>query len=58
MGTFIDLTNQQFERLTVIKRVENNKQGRIMWLCKCSCGKELKTTGYLLSSGQAKSCGA
>lgn len=34
MGTFIDLTNRQFERLTVIKRVENNKQGRTMWLCK------------------------
>ena len=57
MTAFIDLTNQQFGRLTVIKRVENSKQGRTRWLCKCTCGKEIITTGYILSSGQSKSCG-
>lgn len=57
MGTFIDLTNKQFSRLTVIKRVDNDRRNRIRWLCRCSCGKEIITTSYLLSSGQAKSCG-
>lgn len=52
MGKFIDLTGLKFERLTVIKYLGCSK-----WLCKCDCGKEIRTNGYGLRSGNTKSCG-
>lgn len=57
MSAFMDLTGQKFNRLTVIKRVENNKLQKIMWLCKCECGNETVVCGYSLKSGHTKSCG-
>ena len=38
MGKFKDLTGQTFGKLTVIKRVEDQKAGRPTWLCQCECG--------------------
>jgi len=54
-----DLTGKQFERLTVIKRVENNKQGSSQWLCRCNCQdeNEIVVVGGRLTSGNTKSCG-
>ena len=53
-----DISGRIFERLTVIKRVENNKRGNTMWLCKCSCdGNEKTYLGNSLRSGNTKSCG-
>ena len=58
MVNFIDLTNQTFERLTVVKRVENDKDGNAQWLCKCCCdGKLLIVLGRSLRRGDTKSCG-
>lgn len=54
---FIDLTNEKFDEWTVIKRVENNKNGSTMWLCRCSCGKERIVYGGSLRIGRSKSCG-
>lgn len=54
---FIDLTGKVFNRLTVVKRVENNKQGRAMWLCRCECGKTSVVTTSSLLNGKTKSCG-
>ena len=51
-----DLTGKRFERLTVIKR-EENRNGRIMWLCKCDCGNERVVRGEHLKNGSIKSCG-
>lgn len=56
MGAFIDLTGQQFERLTVIKRV-GTERGHALWLCKCSCGNETNVISSLLNNGNTKSCG-
>lgn len=53
---FIDLTGERFGRLVVIKRVEN-KNNRVMWLCKCDCGKYSQVNSYLLRSGKTTSCG-
>lgn len=47
----------RFDRLIVIERVENNKYGNAMWLCKCDCGNENVIAGTLLVSGHTKSCG-
>lgn len=60
MGKFIDLTGQIFNKLTVIKRLKNNKQNRAMWLCKCSCNgenSEIIVTSTSLISGNTQSCG-
>ena len=57
MGKHIDLTGQTFERLTVIKRAENNKDGRICYLCECKCGNEVTVIGRRLTSELTKSCG-
>ena len=57
MSMVKDLTGKVFGRLTVIKRAENDKNGRARWLCKCSCGNESVKTGKLLLNGHCKSCG-
>ena len=57
MGKIKDLTGKKFGRLTVIKRVENDKSNRSQWLCKCECGKEAIVKSHYLTSGQKKSCG-
>ena len=54
---FNDLTGKRFGRLTVIKRVANNRNNKVMWLCKCDCGKETTVIGSLLYTGRTKSCG-
>jgi hypothetical protein len=53
----IDLTGQKFGRLLVLKRAENNKDGRAMWLCRCECGNERIITGKSLRNGHTRSCG-
>ena len=57
MPNFIDLTGQKFGRLTAIKKMEHNKWGKTMWLCKCECGKEKIFRGHSLREGLTKSCG-
>lgn len=55
---FIDLTGQRFERLTVIRRAEeNDSRGGAVWVCKCTCGTEKKISGVHLRSGDTRSCG-
>lgn len=54
---FVDLTGQKFGRLIVIRRLENNKNNKIMWLCRCDCGVEKITVGASLKNGSSKSCG-
>lgn len=52
-----DLTGKRFGRLTVIKQMPNNANGKVMWLCKCDCGNEKIIIGSLLHTGKTKSCG-
>lgn len=56
MGNFIDLTSQRFGRLIVVKRVENDKNNRAMWLCKCDCGNYKIINSHHLRNGSIKSC--
>lgn len=57
MGKVIDLTNKHFERLTVIKQVEEGVHRRSRWLCKCVCGRYKVVQSWHLRSGITKSCG-
>jgi hypothetical protein len=56
MGALIDLTNMRFGRLLVLRRVENNRRGKVCWLCRCDCGKEKEVRAQHLRSVQ-QSCG-
>lgn len=51
-----NLINQQFGRLAVIEECEH-LNGRVAWLCKCSCGNFKKVTSKSLKDGNTKSCG-
>ena len=53
---FIDLTNQKFNRLTVLER-DKSKRNRTMWKCRCDCGNIVYVASYPLKSGGTKSCG-
>ena len=53
----IDLTGQKFNRLTVIKRSNKNKNKKVYWLCKCECGNLTVVSSDKLKGGITKSCG-
>lgn len=56
MGVCIDLTGQRFGKLTVIKRIENDKHNKAQWLCKCDCGEEVIETSSPLRTGKKIAC--
>ena len=55
MGKFIDLSNQRFGKLVVIKRAGANNG--VVWLCKCDCGNMVSVRSGDLRYGAVKSCG-
>ena len=52
-----DIIGQKFNRLTVIKRLQNDKYQNTRWLCQCDCGKYIETYGISLRNNKTKSCG-
>ena len=54
-----NLTNKQFGRLIVLKKIGKNKCGQIIWKCQCNCeNKTIKNiVGSSLIRGLTKSCG-
>lgn len=57
MGKFKDLTGIKFNRLTVIQQAGRDSYNKILWLCRCDCGRETITHGRDLVNGHCKSCG-
>lgn len=59
MSKLIDMTGQDFGFWHVIKRVENDKYGKAMWLCHCTaCNKVDKIIpGSRLRQGNSTNCG-
>lgn len=51
-----DLTNKNFGKLKVIKRVDN-KEKRALWECQCECGNICYLRSRYLLSMNVKSCG-
>ena len=52
------VSNACEDMLTVIKRVEDRKPGRPMWLCQCECGNTVVVSSTnLLRTNGTKSCG-
>lgn len=52
-----DLTGFRFEKLLVLSREENDKDGTARWLCVCDCGESRIVAGTGLRAGRNKSCG-
>lgn len=52
-----DLIGQKFDRLIIVKRIDNDKWGHSMWLCLCDCGIKTIVQGNHLENGSTKSCG-
>ena len=58
MGRKIDLTNQVFHKLKVLKETEKrDRRGGVIWLCECECGAFAEASSNDLRSGHKKSCG-
>jgi len=57
LGHRMDITGHVYGQLTVIEDVGRNKDGRVIWLCLCSCGQKVQVIGKSLRSGNTKSCG-
>jgi hypothetical protein len=56
----IDLSGLKYGRLTAIKAdgfIRFGSGTKLIWLCKCQCGKSIKVTTGSLRSGNTKSCG-
>lgn len=56
MPGFVDLIKQQFGRLTVLRRVEN-QHGHIRYLCLCACNRKVIVRGSCLKRKNTQSCG-
>lgn len=54
----VDLTGQQFGRLTVMRLADHrNKFNQLLWHCRCECGNKTIVVGGSLRSGGTRSCG-
>ena len=52
----LDLTGQQFGKITVLRPAENIGT-KTAWVCRCDCGREVIVKTYHLRDGHTKSCG-
>ena len=62
MGKKLELLGSVFNRLTVIAEGRHVKRTsrrgtRVLWRCRCSCGRECEIEGFNLKSGHSQSCG-
>ncbi|MEL7495495.1 MAG: hypothetical protein AAGJ95_16245 [Cyanobacteria bacterium J06554_11] len=56
-AAFKDITGQTFNRLTAVRRVQNDKYGKTQWLFECECGKTSIAPPHKVKSGRIQSCG-
>ena len=52
-----DLAGQKFGRLSVLNMAGKDKNGLVIWHCKCDCGNECDVKGTYLIHGSTTSCG-
>ena len=60
MGKFIDLTGQKFDKLTVVRRVEDRVYPaggkEPQWECECECGNRIVLTSQMLRGKKTHFC--
>lgn len=54
---YYDLVGRVFGELTVISATDERKEGTVVWLCSCSCGKQIKASRRQLIRQYRKDCG-
>lgn len=58
MPTYINLSNMQFGRLTVLRRAQkSDSSGNAFFECRCICGNKKIIAGMSLKNGDTSSCG-
>ena len=57
MAKMKDLTGHKYNRITVIKPLEERRHAKVVWHVKCECGNEFDVIGSSLTRGYTKSCG-
>jgi len=57
MAEAIQMAGKSIGRLTVLKRVENDRHGKARFLCRCECGNETVVVGRNIRIGNSLSCG-
>lgn len=54
----IDISNQRFSRLVALEPTEKRqKNGSVIWKCKCDCGRITEVGYHDLMDGSVQSCG-
>ena len=56
-ASFVSLVGEKFGKLTVIKRVENDKFNQVRYECRCDCGGTAFVCAGNLRKGITQSCG-
>lgn len=56
-ANFQSLVGQKFGKLTVIERVENNRNNEVCYRCECECGGIAVVAAQRLRNGTTNSCG-
>lgn len=54
---FNNLKGKSFGKLSVVHKCKTRRNGNVVWLCQCACGKRKKITGVSLTTHGTKSCG-
>lgn len=57
MGKKLELAGQESGLLVVIRECGRDKNGAVLWLCKCECGNECVVSGSCLKNQRTQSCG-
>lgn len=57
MGAKVDITGQKFGMLTAIEPTDQRKDKKIVWQCRCDCGREVFVTAKELRAGKTQTCG-
>lgn len=53
----VDLTGKRFGKLVVIEPIGRTPSQKVLWKCKCDCGKTTTNPTGELTTGHVKSCG-
>jgi len=53
----VDRTGQKFGRLVVVEQAGRTASKKVLWKCRCDCGKKTQTDSGSLVTGNTTSCG-
>jgi hypothetical protein len=53
----LDLAGKRFGRLIALEPTDKRNYSRIVWRCKCDCGKIFEAVGSDIAKGSVTSCG-